>query len=236
MKAFIIHLSTALEREMHMKKEFGNKGLDIEFINDGDFNDLSETALTEYFTGEMRDNKNAARISNAYKHFLAYDKILKFNHSYAMILEDDIICYNNFTRGLKNIENEIRNLHISNFIISLEDSHLKYVRGSERSKNKYLYPKTRGRTTGAYIIDFDASNNILSYLKSNKCSLHIGWFHNLCSDNKIIQIYWCHPPLVTQGSMNGRIKSLINKNKVGSFRIITYNIQKIYKKLLYWIR
>jgi len=179
---------------------------------------------------------NAARISNAYKHFLAYDKIIKFNHKYAMILEDDIFSYNNFTRGLNNIENEIRSLNISNFIISLEDSHLKYVKGSERLISKYLYPKTRGRTTGAYIIDFNASTNILSYLKCNKCSLHIGWFHNQCSDKKIIQIYWCHPPLVTQGSISGRYKSLINNNKVGSFRIITYNIQKLYKKIVYWIR
>jgi glycosyl transferase family 25 len=118
----------------------------------------------------------------------------------------------------------------------LEDSHLKYVKGSERLKNKYLYPKTSGRTTGAYLIDFNASKNILSYLKYNKCSLHIGWFHNLCSDNKIVQIYWCQPPIVSQGSINGSVKSLIVNNKVGNIRKLTYDIQKVYKKILYWIR
>jgi GR25 family glycosyltransferase involved in LPS biosynthesis len=151
-------------------------------------------------------------------------------------LEDDIYFYTNFNKQIRRIEDEIKNLNITNFIISLEDSHLKYVKGSERLKDKYIYPKTRGRTTGAYLIDITSANNILSYLKSNKCSLHIGWFHNQCSENKVIQIYWCHPPVSTQGSINGRIKSLTGNNKVGYFRIMAYNVQKIYKKILYSIR
>ena len=100
--------------------------------------------MENIFSGEMRDIDNARRISNAYKHFLAYEKIVNYNYQYAMILEDDIYFYSNFNKQIRRIEDEIKNLNITNFIISLEDSHLKYVKGSERVKDKYIYPKTRG--------------------------------------------------------------------------------------------
>lgn len=236
MKTYIIHVSDAFEREKHIKRELNRTELEVEFVNEGDKTDLSEEIIGNYFSGEMADITNASRISCAYKHILSYEKIANANLKYALILEDDILFYRNFNKQLNRIEKEIEKLKLTNFFISLEDSNLKYVKGSERVKNKILYPKPKGRLAGAYLIDIEASKNILAYIKTNTCSLPIDWFHNLCAENKIMQIFWTHPTIATQGSLTGVLKTLIDNKKSGLFRILSYKIQKVYKKLLYSLR
>ena len=86
MKAYIIHVSTAIEREKHITNELMGKSLDIVFVNEGDIKDLSETVQSKYFEGEL----SLASVSCSYKHLIACKKILAGNDDYALILEDDI--------------------------------------------------------------------------------------------------------------------------------------------------
>ncbi len=234
MKAFIIHVSDAYEREKHITNELKGKKLKLEFINSGDIKDLSNAILSDFFAGKMK--KKSAASSCAYKHLLAYKKIIEQNIPYALILEDDIVFYKKFDILLPKIENEIKQQALNSFLISLEDSQIEYVARSKRQKNKILYPQKKGRLAGAYIIDRKAAKNILSRMQHSKCSLPIDWFHNECADNNLVQIYWAHPVLAVQGSLNGRMKSLIDNKSMGLWRIFAFKIQRIYKKILYSLR
>lgn len=231
MKAYIIHVSNAYDREKHMVAQLMNKKLNFSFILHGDKAELTEDVLRKYFSGKMKDV--SAMASCAYKHFLAYEDMIANNINYALILEDDIYLNKRFDTGLENICIEMQSDHLSNFIISLEDSNLKYVRGSIRKKGKFVYRNKYNRMAGAYIIDLNAAKSMLSELERNRCYLPVDWFHNHCSDQGIIDVYWAHPTLATQGSLNGKIKSMIDSKPSSVYRIVSFHVQRVYKKLLW---
>ncbi|UCH82237.1 MAG: glycosyltransferase family 25 protein [Nitrospiraceae bacterium] len=234
MKAYIIHVSDAYERERYIRSQIADKNLDCSFILYGDKKDLSEEVLEKYFAGEMKTV--VADTSCAFKHILSYEEIIKQGNDIALILEDDISFYLNFNDTFDKVIKDIKQQGLRNFIVSLEDSYLKYVKGSERKKGTYVYPKSYGRTAGAYLIDLQGAKSIIDQISKNKCHLPIGWFHNHCSKNKVLNIYWSHPVMAIQGSLDGTIRSLIDNKKFGVKRVLSFKLQRLYKRLLYALR
>ena len=57
----------------------------------------------------------------------------------------------------------------------------------------------------------------------------IDWYHNELISAIQLQHYWCHPPVVEQGSHNGRIQSMIDDKKYGYIRQFTWKISRLYK-------
>ena len=237
MITLIINVSTNEYRRNHMLNLISKNIClkDYCFIHDGDLEMISQDILAKYFGGELKSLTPA--VSCAYKHILAYYELLKLSQSkYSLILEDDIYLKDDFCNNLKNILKEIEQRKLENFLISLEESNLKYVKGSEREKNVLLYKKSKGRMAGAYLIDTNSARSMLSEIERNKCNLPIDWFHNYCSERGLIDIYWVHPPISVQGSLNGKMKSLIYNKHVGLIKIFKFNINRLYKILLYKIR
>jgi glycosyl transferase family 25 len=208
---------------------------DYYFIHDGDLETISQDILANVFGGKLASLSPA--VSCAYKHILAYYEVLKSNQGdYSLILEDDIYLNENFCTSLNNILSELKQRKLENVIVSLEESSLKYVKGSERKKNVLLYKKSKGRMAGAYLIDTHSAKSMVTEIEQNKCNYPIDWFHNYCSDKGLIDIYWAHPPVSVQGSLNGKIKSLIDDKPVGKIKIIKFMMSRFYKRLLYRIR
>ncbi len=234
LKTYIIHVRTAIEREKHMQLQLINRKLDYRYVLDGDQQDLNPEVLKKYFTGSMQ--QVSAMASCAFKHFLAYESILADQIDYALILEDDIYLNRRFDALSEDILTEVTQRGLSNFLISLEDSNLKYVRGSQRKPGQYIYKAKRGRMAGAYLIDKVCAENILVKIQKTKCHLPVDWFHNFCSDHGIIDIYWSHPTVATQGSLNGKIKSMIDKKPGSLFRIASFRVQRVYKKLMWKLK
>ncbi|NDV47815.1 hypothetical protein D0T49_12235 [Paludibacter sp. 221] len=230
----IIHVSSDLLREKHISKQLENIRIEYEFINKGDKSDLTDDVLAQYFSGDMKNISNAT--SCAYKHILTYQKLLDSDMHFSIVLEDDIFLDKTFEKYINIALEEIKERKLSNFLISLEDSILRYIKGSERIKGQYIYKAKKGRLTGAYIIDKECAQNMLVEIESNRCSAPIDWFHNQCSKEGIIDMYWLQPTIATQGSLNGKMKSIIDDKNNGMFRIITFKIHKIYKKILWRLR
>lgn len=176
-----------------------------------------------------------ATTSCAFKHILAYQDILKNKHPFALILEDDIRFYANIPL-LNSILDEIKDRDLNDFIISLEDSRLKYIPRSKRQKGRLLYVENSGRMTGAYLIDFAGAKRILDYTKTNKMGVPIDWFHNECIAEKVINMFWAQPPIAVQGSLEGSIKSLIGKVRFGGLKVLAFRIQRLYKRVVYSFR
>ena len=229
MITYIIHVSDDYERKEHMNSQLEGKDLDVEFILEGDKKDLSEEVLSAYFTGWRKNVSNST--SCVYKHILAYEKIVENNDDYALILEDDIVFYRGFSEYLQKFINEIKTDGLHNYIVSLEDSMLVYVKRSERIHNKYLYPKDRGRYAGAYLIDYAAANNILQLIKNEKCSIPMDWYHDECAKNEVLNIYWSQPTIAVQNSHTGSMATLLDGKTSGTFRILSFYIQKTYKRI-----
>ena len=233
MRTYVIHVSDAYDRKNHMQKQLKNKGLEINFITEGDIKELNASHINEYFIENMASLSSAT--SCAYKHIMAYKKISEGKDNLALVLEDDILFYANYFI-IDEIIDELKERKIKNFMLSLEDSNLKYVPRSERVKGVMVYPRKKGRMTGAYLIDKEGARNILEYIKKEKTNLPLDWFHNLCIDNEVINMFWSHPAIAVQGSLDGSIKTLIDSKKYGILRIWSFRLQRLYKKLLYQLR
>jgi len=135
MKTYIINVSTNEFRRNHMLNEISKNSClkDNYFMHKGDLETITEDVLIKYFGGEF--NSSSPAVSCAYKHILVYFETANNNQNkYSLILEDDTFLNANFCANLRSLLSEIKQRRLENFIISLEDSNLKYVKGSERKK------------------------------------------------------------------------------------------------------
>ncbi|MTI33090.1 glycosyltransferase family 25 protein [Xanthovirga aplysinae] len=233
-KTFVIHVKGETERERSIKNELSKQKIEAEFILEGNKEEIDDQILEKYFSGKMK--KKESRTSCALKHLLVYERMIEKNIPLALILEDDITFYSNFKKIFPKVLEEIKQRDLENFLISLDDSNLRYVNGSEKKAGTLLYHKDRNRMAGAYLIDLKTAKALINCCLEEKCSLAIDWFHNYCTEKGIINIYWCEPTISCQGSLNGDMRSLIDNKKVGSYRNITFGLRRIYRKLIYKFR
>lgn len=231
---FVIHVEGETLREQWIRSQLQRQQLEAAFMLAGNKEEITEDVLSRYFFGKMHRVSNAT--SCAWKHIMVYEKMVRENIPLALVLEDDIELYENFGVLFPRILKEISVRGLKNILVSCEESLLIYVRGSEREKNTVLYPAWRGRLTGAYLVDQEAAASMLTYLKDHKTDQPIDWFHNVCAEKGVIRIWWSHPTMACQGSLSGKMESLIDNKKTGRFRRWSFSLQRFYKRLVYHIR
>ncbi|MCX7987543.1 MAG: glycosyltransferase family 25 protein [Bacteroidales bacterium] len=229
---FVVHALTGYEKhEKRIIDLFKKLNINFEFVTDGDPT-LFEGILSMYIDEDLKYNLNKGALSCTLNHILAYERIVAREIKYSLVFENDIFFIGDFKGNLKKIEQELVNLK-PGFIISLENSTLRFPSFWQVKKGKFLYPAKAGRMAGAYLIDLVAAKNILEDLKDNKCNAVIDWWHNSLIQREIIKMYWVHPPMVEQGSHNGRLSSTISSHPACLFRRFAWILQKNYK---YYIR
>ncbi len=233
MPTYIIHASSYHARKIHMLDQIRNKNVDAVFVLEGDKANMNDGVIEKYFKGQSPVT-NA--MSCSYKHLLSYEKIVSDNHRWALILEDDVFLHKDFNEELKRVQEEIDRHGINNALVSLEDSSLTFVERSVRVANKRLYGKPRGRMAGAYLIDQAGARSILKEVESKSCFIPIDWFHNHCSSEGLLKIYWTSHAIATQGSLSGRISSTLERKPANLLKYISFLIQRQYKQLVYWFR
>ena len=233
---YIIHVKTQEERKKHMLRQMNLHAClsGYRFMTDGDMDTISHEEHQRLFSGELSVMSPA--VSCAYKHISCYRDMLLQDIPFALIFEDDIFLESFFCDELQFILREIEEKKYKNFIVSLEDSSLTYVKGSEKKPDTRLYPATKGRMAGAYFLDRGACQKLVETIEQKTCHLPIDWFHNHCADNGLLQMFWAHPTLATQGSLNGALGSLIDQKKTGNIRQLIFAMSRWYKKLLYRLR
>ena len=239
-KIFIIHAKKYVARKAYIDKILRSRPYIYEFIEEGDAETLSEKVVSTYFTGKEMGKgvcmKEPKILSCALKHFLAYEKILADGLMGALILEDDAILSKNFDEIFPQTIMEYESTCLSeNTIISYEDTRLRFVPRSQRTKGKYLYLGDRDRMTGAYFINRLAAQMILDEVKTNKCHLPIDLYHRYLLNSGKLKYMWCQPTIASQGSYTGKFCSTLS-NKGGWKVKITWQCKLLYKKLLYNLR
>lgn len=205
--------------------------LDFEFMTRGDISLFSDELLDTYFTEDSKEDLSKGALSCTLNHFFCYEEIVKNKYEYTLIFEDDFYLLGDFISNINKVVDEAKTMDKEvPFIISIENTTLKFPNKKELKKDKYIYKASFGRAAGAYIINLKGAEKILEYLRENKCTRLIDWLHNDLVDEKQISMYWAHPPFIEQGSHNGKMSGSDFSTKRGSFiRIITWKLNKIYK-------
>lgn len=234
---YIVHAKSGYEvHEQRINDIFGKLHLDYEFVSDGDISNFNPGLLQKYFCNEIDSVLSKGVLSCTLNHIICYEKIVKNKNRYALVFENDPFFLGDFLKKIKLIANEANSLE-PGFIISLENTTLKFPDFRKVKKGKYLYEASYGRAAGAYLIDLKGAKDILENVKTNKCCQVIDWWHNTLIDNKVIRMYWAHPAFVEQGSHNGLMSSTISSKNKSYGRRFRWNAQKFYKLYIYrWIK
>lgn len=237
-KVLVLHVKKGYEdRAENIERMLKDKGISFEYILDGDIPDLTPEILNRYFKGERVSA--SAGTSCTMKHFYAYEYIIKHNLPGALILEDDMILYDNFIPIFNQCMEERQKRSMSNILISFEDSSFHFVPRSQRVKGLHLYKGPRDRFTGCYYISNECAKQIMDYVEKNKCDLVSDRLHNfLIAPPNSLQYYWCHPTIATQGTHNGLFPSSISQKSAQkqNYRKNIWKLKLFYKKLIYWFR
>lgn len=232
---YIVHAKQGYQYHAdRINKLFKEKGLNFEFVTDGDPTCFTEDLLNKYFSEDIRDILKDGIISCTLNHILSYELIIKNNNKFALVFENDPFFLGNFVKQIEKITRDADKLE-PGFIISLENTTLKFPETKKLQKGKLLYPAARGRCAGAYLIDLKAAKDILEDLKTTKCKQVIDWWHNTLIERNVVKMYWADPPLIEQGSHNGILSSTISSEKRSMIRRIAWLAQKYYKTyILRW--
>ena len=204
-------------------------GLEFEFVTESSNSAENDALIAHYFQDDARELMSKGGLFCTLVHILIYEKIVKNNDRYALIFENDVCLIGaGFIEKLHLVMKEAAQLE-EGFIISLENSTLKYPSWKKIKNGTYLYEASKGRCAGAYLIDKKAAELMLNDLKMNKCSNVIDWWHNDLINRHVIKMYWAHPPLTEQGSFNGKLPSSISIRSKGYIRRFRWLSQKFVK-------
>lgn len=233
---YIIHWKGGgAERETHIKNQIKNLSIPFKFME----KEPSDTEIERDFKEGLA--VRCGITSCTFKHFESYRDMIRNNFRFGLIFENDIVLNKNFEISLQKAIAEIKENSFENIFLSLEDSYFKFVPGSCRIKGKTVY-KTDGRNTrcaAAYLIDLKGAQNLISEVERNKCGCVIDHFHTNCAAQKTIDIYWLHPTIAAQGSRGGFFASTFQERKLPYprlIRILSYKLQRQYKRFLWFIR
>ena len=227
---YVVHAKTGYKlHENRIIELFKANNLEFQFVTDGDPSFFTHELLARYFTKGMLSGWSDGVISCTLNHLYAYEKMVEKNNRYALIFENDPFFYGNFNENIIKLADEINNLG-KGFLISLENTSLRYPSYWAFRKGKHLYQAKQGRCAGAYIIDNEGAKRIINDVKINKCPSVIDWYHNFLIRDGILDMFWVHPPLVEQGSHNGKLCSTISCKQKSLSRQIKWTIQKVVRR------
>ena len=226
---YIVHAKKGYEyHEDRINKLFAKYGLHFEYVTDGDPSCFDKNLLNKYFSEDIRQLLSGGVLSCTLNHILSYERMVKNNNRFALVFENDPFFLGDFVKQIEKIATEAATLE-PGFLISLENTTLKFPARKKLKKGQLLYAATYGRCAGAYLIDLKAAKDILEDLQTNKCKQVIDWWHNSLIDRKVIKMYWADPPITEQGSHNGLLSAGISTKNKSTQRRIAWLAQKYYK-------
>ncbi len=223
-KTYVLHYTKLVERRQYMENFVGALNLDVEWITELDQEELVGDLLNEYYKPDQNDwimkvkdlwnigehqfrNLRPSEISLTAKHVEAMRRIAECDDDFGLILEDDVIPAQDFTKLLSEYYAETPKDWDVIFIGNGYGIHIpkeKYVQG----KRVYLADHPASRCTEAMLVKKSAAQKLYQSMKpfTMVCDWEYGWqFYNLD-----LKVYWFEPALITQASHALQLKTIPN--------------------------
>lgn len=219
------------DRRQSIESQLAALGIPFEFMLDGDIPDITNEVSSRWFAANY---PAGAGQSCTCKHLLMYERIVNAGWQGALILEDDILLDHDFVPVFNATLDELRvgnTAGLDTAWISYENSTLRMPARGELRKGRLLYPAMLTRCTGAYYIGARAAEALLEAAATLKVDKVIDiWVNDMArAIPDSLKIYWCHPTVAEQGSMNGRFDSMDPRRTATLWRRVKWNTDKWYK-------
>lgn len=227
-KIYIVHYTKLKDRYDHIMPFLEKCNIPYEFIRDYDQEELIDENIKDFYLAdnELFTHKiqysysflnskfrilNKPEISCTIKHLIAIKKLSEECKNFGLILEDDVVFYENFNKNYKKCIDLTPSDWDAIFLGDGCGEHFQALKLSQSKKindSCYLINHPATNCAEAYMLKSNVAKNI--YKSAIPFQLVSDWeiAYNL---HKIdAKIYWWYPSLVTQGSRNGKYKSTLD--------------------------
>lgn len=206
--AYVIHYKALTERKEFLLKQFDKHSLDYYFIENYDRNTLTEEDK-KLFKVKFPSFHKAITLS----HIDAYQRTLKSDYKYNLILEDDVVFDEDFSDKLAEGLEQLPEDYDMLFIGTCFNFHIpqKRIKPSQFIYEKCREPTGWGgngatRCTDSYLVSKKGSQKVIDYisqLEDHQIDKPVDWWLNQVIRDLELKIYWMEPTIVRQGSEKG---------------------------------
>lgn len=217
------------ERRQSIERQLQPLGLPYEFIHTFDAGDLDAATQSRYFGQALL---SSGQQSCALKHFQALRLIVERNWRRALVLEDDAFLVPQFVQGLQQACDESAQLD-SPHVLFIGSGGNQYTPRRLRVPGQHLYKSDKGRLGEAYVLGSHAARLRVEWIEQHGISLPIDNLFERIDQECGIAMYWLEPPIVEQGSKNGRFRSVLEPAPPNVVRRFTSLLQKVRRKYFY---
>lgn len=223
---FVIHATPYVERRAFIEAQMLALGLPFEFVLDFDIPAIPETLRQRLFRG---NGLSPAQQSCALKHWQAHQLMLQRNIARALILEDDVILSEAFLPALRGLMREE---------MALGDPHVTflgcgghyYVPHEQIRAGQWLYPRNQGKFADSYILSRATAKRRLDWIDANGITLPIDHTFEHIDRTLATPMFWLEPPVVEQGSHNGKFSSTLDKSHPLWFQALQFRWKKFWRR------
>ena len=228
-RVYVIHVrSGAEDRAVSIERQLGARGVEFEYVLEGDRDQLTPDQLGRWFRGAMA--APTADTSCSFKHLTACERIVQKGHRDALVLEDDILLSPGFVEQLNHSLAELRRRPDPGagvVLMSLENTGLELVRPP--APGLTLVRADHGRAAGAYWLTREAAALLLRRAGADRLDVPFDHFQNRLAQDGDLELWWRHPAIAEQGSHNGMFDSLLAPERAGPLRRLKWLARKTWQ-------
>lgn len=231
-RVLVANVKAFTDRRKSIEQQMSRLGIPFEFMLDGDIPDITPDLKQRWFRSPLTSHPKS--MSCTCKHFLIYEKMAQQGWNGVLVLEDDIFLADNFVDIFNRTQKELlarTDIDPEWAWISYENSGLRFPRQNTLTAGRYLYQANALRCTGAYYIGARAADYLLNVAEVEKADTVIDcYIENVMQrPASLIEVYWCHPTIAEQGSMNGSFDSMDPRRRATWWRKVQWHADKLFK-------
>lgn len=224
----VINPRNFTERRQSIERQLQPLGVPYEFLHVYDIDDLTAEVTKQYFRNTLL---HPGQQSCALKHLQALRLICERNWQRALVLEDDALLLDKFSDELSATLEESAGLP-GPHVVFVGSGGNQYIPRRMRVSGQRLYRSTRGRLAEAYVIGSQTARLRIEWIEQHGIPLPIDNLFEQIDRECEIAMYWLEPPIVEQGSKNGRFRSVLEPAPPNYIRRVQSILQKIRRKYL----
>lgn len=225
----VINPRDFVDRRRSIERQLEPLGLAYEFIHSYDVCDLDASITSRYFKNGLL---SSGQQSCALKHLQALRLVAERHWQRALVLEDDALLAAQFVRRLQGALQESAQITSPHVLFIGSGGNL-YTPRRLHVPGQHLYKSTRGRLGEAYVLGSHEALQRIEWIEAHGIPLPIDNLFEQIDRERGIDLYWLEPPIVEQGSKNGRFQSVLEPAPPKFIRRITSILQKVRRKYLY---
>ena len=223
---FVIHAASLAERRALIEAQLTALGLRHEFILDYDIPEIPESLRQRMFrTGSLSPAQQSCSLKHWQAHVLAEQR----GYARILVLEDDVILARNFGAVFERALSEelaIREQHVT----FLGCGGHYYVPAAELEPGRLLYRRNQGKFADSYIVGRDAVKQRLQWIAERGIDRPIDHLFEAIDRETGTAMYWLEPPVVEQGSHNGRFTSALDASHPLWFQALQFRWKKLWRR------